>query len=125
MFESFYGTFMEKICSKALQNYSASSWTSNFSICLWENIFRDIRISGRVPDSQNQLFFLWRDRDTSNVSRQNRSFNNYYFLKSLEIEHLKLGAKTGLGNPDGPSKKFLEILDMGSLSSRKHDIKNE
>ena len=59
-FESFYGKDMEKLCLKASKYYSGSFWTSNCSICSWENPqtphFHDFRISRRVPEPQNQLF---------------------------------------------------------------------
>ena len=35
--QRFYGKLIEKICFKAPGNYSASFWSYDFSICLWEN----------------------------------------------------------------------------------------
>ena len=37
MLSNFYGKLLEKICLKAPGDYSASIWTYNFSICIWQN----------------------------------------------------------------------------------------
>ena len=42
-------------------------------------------------------------------------------LKMLDIQHFF--EKTGAGKVDDPSNKLLEILDMGSISFRKHEMK--
>ena len=53
----FYGKH-HKTKRKAPYNYSASFWTSNFPISLWERPrtlnFHDRGIFGRVPEPQNQ-----------------------------------------------------------------------
>ena len=49
---------MEKIWPTPPYNYSASFWTSNFSIWLWEKPknphFYDFGLGERVDDSQNR-----------------------------------------------------------------------
>ena len=55
-----YCIFLEIIGLKAPGNYSASIWSYNFSICLWENpktlISMISGVLGRVPETQHQLF---------------------------------------------------------------------
>ena len=50
---------------------------------------------------------------------KNSSFTS---LKKSGIENQQLGERRGPINPDEPLNKFLKILNMGSVSSRKHEM---
>ena len=56
----FDGKLVEKICLKAPLDYSASFWTSNFPICLWERPktlhSHDFETFGRVREPHNQYY---------------------------------------------------------------------
>ena len=87
--------------------------------------FYDFWISGRVPGSQTNYFLSLEKPGYLKSSKKipNR-FWKYYAGKSQKIRHpycLQILEKTDTENPDDPSNTFLEILDMGSLSSRKHE----
>ena len=43
-------------------------------------------------------------------------------LTNLEIEPIEHVGKDGPGNPEEPSNKFLKILNMASISCRKHEM---
>ena len=120
----FYVKFMDKIWPKAPQYYSASFWTNNFWICLWENPqtpqFLDFGISGRVPDSPNQILFIFGvSKIPRRIQEQSQTISDkYYFCKRQHVvDPIFCMQKTGTGNPDDPSNKFSRILDMGSISS--------
>ena len=58
----FYCKCCEKCGPEALKNYSASFWTSNFSVSLWKNPkahrFMIFGPGGRDHDSKNPLFLI-------------------------------------------------------------------
>ena len=123
-----YGKFMEKKCLKALSYCCAPFWTYNFSICLWQNPqsphyhFYDFGISERVLEPQNHIIYLCWLQDTSNGSWN----SPYYFLKILGFASLRTTGtfwkRRAPKHPDDPSNKILKVLDMGAVSSRKHEM---
>ena len=88
--------------------------------------FHDFGISGRVNDSQNQLFYLWEPQDASNTSRKKKSFKNKWcFWKSQDFgnrQFLNFSKRRAPKKNDDPFNKVLKILNMGSVSSRKHEM---
>ena len=90
---------MGKNSLKAPYNYSASFWTSSFSISFWENPktphLHDFGISGRDHDSQNHFLYLWLHQDTPNSPTKNQIvFKNINF-GNIEILELNV-----FGNKD-------------------------
>ncbi len=50
-------------------------------------------------------------------------FNNMFInLKNMNIVNFEFGKDGARTNDEDPSEKFLEILNMGSTSSRKHEM---
>ena len=116
-----HGICLEKIGLKALGNYSASYWSYNFSICLWERPklpmsmisgFFDVSLSPNTICS-----YLWRPEDTyTNPRTHRKSFLKFTILgisKCWIAYILKIVEQTGAD----PSNKILEILNIGSIYS--------
>ena len=75
-------------------------------------------IFGRVPGSQDQLFFFG---DITTPKKREQTLE--HFLKCVckskvsEIQQFGFVRTYGCGKPVAPSNKLLEILDTGSISS--------
>ena len=75
---------------------------------------------------KTNIIYLWGPQDTFKTHENPKAF-----LKSSILIHSKsskivvvcffAGEETGAENPDNPSNEFLKILDMGSISSTKHE----
>ena len=99
---------------------TASFWTSNFSISVLENTqtphFHDFGISGRVHDSQNELFSSSETPGTFNNSEENpKRFSKNVMLgnhKCSEIEIVEFLRRRTLINAEDPSNKLFDILNM-------------
>ena len=87
--DNFYWMLLQNNCPKALHKYSASFWTSNFSISFWENPenhnLQDVRIWGRVHDSQNQCLTLETPRYFNKYKNIPNHLQTYYFRKSQNL----------------------------------------
>ena len=75
---------------------------------------------------KTNIIHFSRHQDTPNNSRRNpTSFSNMIVSeisllgKSKCLKHSK---RRALDNPDDPSNQFLKVLDMGPISSRKHEM---
>ena len=87
--------------------------------------FYDFGISGRVHDSQNQLF-IFGDPRPPQISQERtpkRFFENVTLI-NLEVLETDVSTfcKRWAENTDDPSKILLQILDMGLRSPRKHEM---
>ena len=92
---------MKRYAEKLRKNYSASLRTRNFSISSWKNpktpYCHDFGISGRDPEPQTNIIYLWKHQDTSKESRQIRQrvreicFGNLRNVGNKEIENVGEG----------------------------------
>ena len=73
----FYGQFLEDICLKAPGIYSASFWTSNFSILLWERPEPDISMISGFWDRSEPLFM---DLNTPKYYKNKKDCGNIFNL---------------------------------------------
>ena len=79
-------------------------------------------ICGRVPGSQNQLVL---SLETPGHLKKVPGIFQTYFYKSQNVEFQKkcrFGQGWAPKNDEGPLNTISKILDMGSISSRKHEI---
>ena len=118
----------KKNSSKASYNYSASFWISNFPISLFGNPkthqFQDFSNFGRGPSPKTNSIYFWRQYDTINKSR---TVPIHSHLLSLEVSKfhkskIKKSKRRVPNDPCDPFKQFLKILNMGLISSRKHEM---
>ena len=86
--------------------------------------------SGLVDESmmtpKTNIIYLWRHQDAQNNSRKsNIIFEKNMFGKFQQFgnrKFWKFWKRRGLTNPEDLSDKFLKILDMGPISSRKDEM---
>ena len=74
---------------------------------------------------QTNLIYLWRHQDTPNNTEKYRPIlkNTIWGnLKIMEFEHFEILERQGPTNPEDPFNEILKILNMGLLSSRKHEL---
>ena len=75
---------------------------------------------------KTNIICFWRHQDTPNNPRTNpNSFFENMILENLKFrksDTLKMLEQLGIGNHEDPSLNFLNILKMGSISSRKHEM---
>ena len=88
--------------------------------------FYDFGTFGRVPEPQNQVFFILGDTRRPKESRKiPGTFKNTFWYKSQLLGNpnfCQLSKRWAPTNPDDLSNKTLKILDMRSISINKHDI---
>ena len=101
---------------------------SDFSLGETESpSFHDLGIFGRVHDSQNRTIFIFgRTRTLQIVQEQSGiTLEKNIFGTSKQFKHtfsLNLWKRRAPANHEVPSHKFLNILNMGSISSRKPEM---
>ena len=72
------------------------------------------------------IIYLSKPQETSSNPRKAHIFGKYSFLEIAEARKsnfCKSWTSRAAENPDDPSNNILKILDMGSISSRKHEMK--
>ena len=87
--------------------------------------FYNLRIFECVPEPQNQLFlFLETPGHLKKSKKQARTiFDFVYKFPNFEQTNILTSLeKTGAEQSDSPCKKILKALEMGSISSWKHDM---
>ncbi len=97
--------------------------------------FYDFWIFGHVPKPQNQLFLSLETPGYLNKTKKNHwnIFQTYYLYKSQNFENpqfwhsskrrtAKHDEDLTPKNNEDPFNKILRILDMRSISSRKHEM---
>ena len=79
--------------------------------------------SGRDHDSPNQMFpILETPREFKQFKKKQKPFGNNFFWKyeMSEFEILKMLENMCPDNSEDPSNTFSNILDVGSISLKKH-----
>ncbi len=81
--------------------------------------FLDVVLSPKT----NSIYF-WRHEDTSNKSREVPIHSHALSLEVSKFQKskIKLSKRRVPNDPGDPSKQFLEILNMGSIPPRKHEM---
>ena len=82
--------------------------------------FLDVAMSPKTS-----LIYLWRHQDTSNNSRRNKIHLKIFLKISKKWKPTFFyfcGNRQVPNNPDGPFNKFSKLWNMGSTSSRKHEM---
>ena len=131
----FLGHFNSKIMEtnrlkmrKSSGDYSAKSWYNIFRFAHGRTKnphFYDLEIFGPVPEPQKQLCFSletpgYKSREIPKHFEKHISFINLEISEILVVDIFwKGGHRT---KNDDPSNQILNILDMGSISSRKHEM---
>ena len=81
------------------------------------------RPSGRDHGPQNQLFLTLEPPNYFKECKKNpESFFQNIVTGNLNISEIEHFEKTGAEHPEDPSNTLLTILNMGSISSRKHEM---
>ena len=126
----FYCEYYWKNSPRAPYNYSDSLWTSNFSLSISEKLqtshLQDLGIFEQVHDSQNQQYLLFETPGYFKYFKTNSEpFSQKHTLGNQNVEdsHVwNLWERPAPEHPEDPFNKFLEILNTGSISSRKHEM---
>ena len=86
----------------------------------------DFEISGHVPEPKNQYYLSLETQDTFQNPRNIIVFEILcYKVQDVVIRQFVFFWKMRVpSNPNDPSNNFLETLDIGSISSRKHEMKS-
>ena len=124
------GKFIEIISLKARGNHSASIWSIFFDLLIGgprNPHFYDFGILGRVQTLQNQLFlsletpghFKKHQEKSRNQAFETNVFSN---LKVPKIHFCQFRKRRAPGNDEDPFNKILKILDMRSISIKKHKV---
>ena len=124
-----YCKFMEIMGLKAPGSYSASIWSYNFSICLWEIpktiMFMISVLLNGSPSPKTIYFHLWRPQDTSKRSKKIPNYFDAFMVMIftiLKIQNVDFSKRWASKNPDDPSNNILKILDMRSVSIKQHEM---
>ena len=99
-------------------------------MCVWEKPktphFYDFGIWGRALELQNHLISFLETQDTfkhpRTIPKSSVKKISFEISKSWRSKRLRTMEKAGAVNPDDPFNEFLKILDMGSISSRQHEM---
>ena len=79
---------------------------------------------GPDHDSKNQVFSIWEAPRYLKIQENQIIFGKFDAWRSqnYETDNFTTLEKAEPKNPEGPSEMLMEILNMGSTSSRKRDM---
>ena len=75
---------------------------------------------------KTNYMWLWAHQDNQIIQENPESFFKHIMfinLKSSEVHIFIISEDTGARNPDGTFNEVLNILDMGSVSSRENEMR--